>query len=180
MSRADDGNTMLVMEGAAKILKRTIIIAYLLALHCIVIYLVGEKLLDKYVFFASLSVSGVSDPTKVEEVPTPLPIPSIFYNTETEISNANVNINPAFPLSNSALIIPVAGVKPEQLTDSYADARSEGRVHDAIDIMAPLGTPVAAAADGVITKFFDSRLGGITIYQLTADRKFVLYYAHRQ
>jgi murein DD-endopeptidase MepM/ murein hydrolase activator NlpD len=46
--------------------------------------------------------------------------------------------------------------------------------------MAPAGTPVLAAANGTIAKFFDSKLGGITIYQLTRDGKYYLYYAHLQ
>jgi peptidoglycan LD-endopeptidase LytH len=78
------------------------------------------------------------------------------------------------------LIIPVAGVRPEQLIDTFDEARSEGRVHDAIDIMAPAGTPVIAATDGKILKLFQSDRGGTTIYQLAADAKTVYYYAHLQ
>lgn len=76
------------------------------------------------------------------------------------------------------LIIPVAGVKPEQLIDTFDDARSEGRVHDAIDIPAAAETPVLAAADGKIQKLFQSERGGTTIYQLSADQKMIFYYAH--
>ncbi len=78
------------------------------------------------------------------------------------------------------LILPVAGVRPDQLHDTFADSRSEGRVHDAIDIPAPLGTPVFAAADGEILKLFESDRGGTTIYQLSTDKKLVFYYAHLQ
>ena len=76
------------------------------------------------------------------------------------------------------LIIPVAGVRPDQLHDTFSESRSEGRIHDAIDIAAPLGTPVLAAADGTIVKLFHSERGGTTIYQLSADNKFIYYYAH--
>jgi murein DD-endopeptidase MepM/ murein hydrolase activator NlpD len=76
------------------------------------------------------------------------------------------------------LIIPVAGVRPDQLLDTFDDARSEGRVHDAIDIMAPAETPVIAAADGKILKLFHSDKGGTTIYQLSANQDLVFYYAH--
>jgi murein DD-endopeptidase MepM/ murein hydrolase activator NlpD len=78
------------------------------------------------------------------------------------------------------LIIPVDGVKPDQLLDTFTDARSEGRVHDAIDIPAAAGTQVLAAADGEIVKLFPSERGGTTIYQFSADKKLVFYYAHLQ
>ena len=78
------------------------------------------------------------------------------------------------------LIIPVTGVRPEQLQDTFTEARSEGRVHDAIDIMAPAGTPVVAASDGEIVRLFQSDRGGTTIYQLSPDKKLVFYYAHLQ
>ena len=73
---------------------------------------------------------------------------------------------------------PVAGVRPEQLLDTFDDARSEGRVHDAIDIPAAAETPVLAAADGKILKLFNSERGGTTIYQLNADETLIFYYAH--
>ena len=78
------------------------------------------------------------------------------------------------------LIIPVAGVRPDQLIDTFDDARAEGREHDAIDIISPAGTPVIAAAAGKILKLFQSERGGTTIYQLSADEKIVYYYAHLQ
>ena len=76
------------------------------------------------------------------------------------------------------LIVPVAGVRPEQLLDTFDDARSEGRVHDAIDIPAAAETPVLAAADGKIVKLFQSERGGTTIYQLNANQDLIFYYAH--
>jgi murein DD-endopeptidase MepM/ murein hydrolase activator NlpD len=64
------------------------------------------------------------------------------------------------------------------LHDTFSESRSEGRIHDAIDIPSPRGTPVIAAADGPIVKLFQSERGGTTIYQLSVDGKFVYYYAH--
>ena len=79
----------------------------------------------------------------------------------------------------AGLALPVVGVKPDQLVDTFDAARSAGRRHDAIDIMAPEGTPVIAAADGTIEKlFFSHGGGGITIYERANDPRWQYYYAH--
>ena len=103
--------------------------------------------------------SPVAIGTPLPPEPTPTPEPANFVG--------QVN-----------LIIPVAGVRPDQLIDTFDDARSEGRVHDAIDIPAAAETPVLAAADGKILKLFNSERGGTTIYQLNTNGDLVFYYAH--
>ncbi len=102
---------------------------------------------------------AIGTPLPPAESPTPTPEPANF-------------------VGRLALIIPVAGVRSEQLLDTYADARSEGRTHDAIDIPAAAETPVLAAADGKILKLFHSERGGTTIYQLSSNGEMVFYYAH--
>src|SRR5206468_1832955 len=81
-------------------------------------------------------------------------------------------------LAPSGLAIPVVGISAGQLTDTFDDARSQGRRHDAIDIMAPEGAPVIAAADGTIEKLFNSVRGGTTVYERSADHNWIYYYAH--
>lgn len=76
------------------------------------------------------------------------------------------------------LLIPVAGVTASQLHDTFNQARSEGRQHDAIDILASQGTPVLATTDGVVVKLFQSDRGGVTLYELDPSGRYVYYYAH--
>ena len=80
----------------------------------------------------------------------------------------------------AGLAIPVVGVKPDQLSDTFSQARAGGaRVHDAIDIMAARGTRVVAAAPGRIEKlFFSQGGGGITAYVRSDDGRWTYYYAH--
>jgi murein DD-endopeptidase MepM/ murein hydrolase activator NlpD len=81
--------------------------------------------------------------------------------------------------TSSGLVIPVAGVRPEQLTDTWGQSRGGGmREHHAIDIMAPRGTPVIAAAPGRVEKIFESDNGGHTVYVRSPDGSTVYYYAH--
>ncbi|MFD1951421.1 M23 family metallopeptidase [Sphingomonas arantia] len=80
-------------------------------------------------------------------------------------------------IAPTGLAIPVAGVRPEQLTDTFGDAR-EGHAHGALDIMAPTGTPVVAAAAGQVEKIFESAAGGHTVYIRSPDRRWIYYYAH--
>ncbi len=76
------------------------------------------------------------------------------------------------------LIVPVRGVTRKDLSNTYEDARGEGRVHEAIDIMAARGTPVLAVTDGEVEKLFSSDLGGLTIYQFEPSGRYAYYYAH--
>ena len=77
------------------------------------------------------------------------------------------------------LSIPVVGVEARQLTSSWHAAREGGaRVHEAIDIPAPGGTPVVAAFAGHVEKLFDSARGGTTAYVRSLDGRWTAYYAH--
>ncbi|CAN5638241.1 hypothetical protein BH20ACI3_BH20ACI3_34090 [soil metagenome] len=132
--------------------------------------------------------SGYYVPSKADPPPTPASAsPPDSANPSPEPSSKpdpEIPSNPTAPpigfVGTLKLVLPVAGVQPNQLLDTFTNSRSEGRMHDAIDIPAAQGTPVVAVADGQITKLFQSERGGITIYQLSTDQKLIFHYAHLQ
>jgi peptidoglycan LD-endopeptidase LytH len=82
-------------------------------------------------------------------------------------------------LRDRALLVPVANVRARTLHGSFDDPRDGGsRTHLAIDILAPRGTPVLAADDGRIWTVRQNSLGGLTVYTVDPQDRFVFYYAH--
>ncbi len=76
-------------------------------------------------------------------------------------------------------LVPVAGVEASSLRSTFDEVRGGGtRRHEAMDILAPRGTPVIAAVTGRIAKLFTSAAGGLTIYQFDSEERFCYYYAH--
>jgi murein DD-endopeptidase MepM/ murein hydrolase activator NlpD len=75
------------------------------------------------------------------------------------------------------LQVPIAGVSADSLKDTFPENR-DGRAHEALDIMARRGTPVTAAAEGNVVKLFNSKQGGLTVYQFDDSQTYCYYYAH--
>lgn len=112
---------------------------------------------------------------------------------ETDLADADLPIRPAPQASTATpaapelnadgnmpakLLVPVEGIAYSQLSDTFDQPRGQERHHEALDIMAPTGTPVRAAGDGKIVKLFNSKPGGITLYQFDPAEKHAYYYAH--
>jgi murein DD-endopeptidase MepM/ murein hydrolase activator NlpD len=77
------------------------------------------------------------------------------------------------------LIVPVRGIEPSQLRDTYDELRGgDTRTHEALDIPAPRGTPVLSATGGRVLKLFDSKAGGKMVYAADSSEHFILMYAH--
>jgi murein DD-endopeptidase MepM/ murein hydrolase activator NlpD len=133
------------------------------------------------------SAQTVSDTQTIDVPPPPPRQPPATADTLVALDNADSirrdTTAPPVPreteLSELAatLTIPVAGVKAEELLDTFNEARGERR-HDALDIPAPRGTPVIAATDGRVLRLFTSERGGLMIYTADASERFVLMYAH--
>ncbi|MEP6568737.1 MAG: M23 family metallopeptidase [Acidobacteriota bacterium] len=129
----------------------------------------------------AISEALTKSPTPFSDLasPSPTTTPQTQASLPVSTNQADETLAGSF-VGSLKLTIPVAGVRPDQLLDTFTAARSEGRSHDAIDILAPAGTPVLAASDGEIIKLFQSDRGGTTIYQLSTNPKVMLYYAHLQ
>ena len=88
-----------------------------------------------------------------------------------------VSLSDLEQLKGRALAMPVEGMDPRGVRDSFAEGRS-GHEHEAFDILAPRGTRVLAVDDGVVAKLFSSARGGLTVYHFDPTRTFCYYYAH--
>jgi murein DD-endopeptidase MepM/ murein hydrolase activator NlpD len=77
------------------------------------------------------------------------------------------------------LLLPLPGITPRDLYDSFDEFRAGGaRRHRAIDISAPVGTPVLSVDDGQVMRMNESRIGGISFYAADPSGRFIYYYAH--
>lgn len=76
------------------------------------------------------------------------------------------------------LVFPVRGIEPRSIADTFTDARGATRIHNAMDIMAPRGTPVLAVDAGTVERLGNRGAGGITVYQVDDAGRYAFYYAH--
>jgi murein DD-endopeptidase MepM/ murein hydrolase activator NlpD len=77
----------------------------------------------------------------------------------------------------ATLPVPVEGVQPSDLVNTWGAARSAGRKHEGIDIFAPRNTQVLSATRGIVVRRGWNRLGGRVISVL-GPGGYSHYYAH--
>ena len=137
-----------------------------------------------------------SAPTEVAAFPTPpageliWPSPSAIPGDSTDhlmdpkafapppdLNLPEPDVSDFSRLRSRGLRLPVEGFDVRVLRDNFAERRG-ARVHEAIDLLAPRGTPVLAVDDGVVRKLFTSVPGGLTVYQYDPSETYCYYYAH--
>lgn len=156
----------------------------------LVILIVG-MILGALVIYVYLSPTAGTEktvtPAATPQSAVPLPKPAPAPSPTPELASVPVTVPATQPLSSPPsatdvitrnLIIPVSGIAPEAISDTFNEMRGSARRHEALDIMAPRGTPVVAVDDGVIKKLFTSQYGGLTIYQFDPSETVSYYYAH--
>lgn len=118
---------------------------------------------------APLTISPEPQPGPPPENTAPSGVPVVIER------EASVDVE---YLRERRIIVPVAGVSGDRLEDTFDSPRDGGRLHRALDILAPRGTPVLSADDGRVLRLSTSTLGGITIYAVDPAGRIVYYYAH--
>jgi peptidoglycan LD-endopeptidase LytH len=109
----------------------------------------------------------VREPTSPDDIILPSPVlPARYSVADSEF------------FMEHPLMVPVEGIDPRKLPDTFYEKRDGERIHEAQDILAPRGTPVLAAIDGKVLRMSQNTLGGITIYAVDSDDQYVFYYAH--
>lgn len=119
---------------------------------------------------AGLSAAGPPGPTVLppsEPAARPAGEPAVVHSADLDY------------LRERRIIVPVAGVQPSEIHDTFGDPRDDGaRTHHAIDILAPRGTPILSADDGKVLRLSHNEAGGISLYTVDPEGRIVYYYAH--
>ncbi len=136
-------------------------------------------------FVFVLASAACTRPVLYYPDPEPAPAASAASASSKGVDSGATLMMVAAPTDNDlakrGIILPVAGADAAKLYDSFNEDRDGGeRVHRAIDILAPRGTPILSADDGKILRMTTSSLGGISMYTVDPESRLVYYYAHME
>ncbi|WP_407539506.1 M23 family metallopeptidase [Deinococcus radiomollis] len=141
------------------------------------------RLVFALLFVASSQAASSSTGPSSSASPVPLCQPEPTESAAREaVWNAAIARLPALARTlparpDTALLMPLAGVKVSQVADTWNAPRGGGLRHAGQDIFASKGTPVLSATDGVVWMIGSSVRGGTWVYVLGAGgRRY--YYAH--
>ena len=118
-------------------------------------------------------VAAPAPTTTQQAAPASRPLPAL-----SAVARAPGASDAADAAHLSALVFPVPSVASSRLDDSFDAPRGGGRRHNAIDILAPKGSPVLSVEDGRVLRMTRNASGGISLYASNLDEQFVYYYAH--
>lgn len=93
-------------------------------------------------------------------------------------SRSRVPTRSELAMLSAEMTMPLPGIRPQELQDSFNDARGSSRKHHALDILAPRGTPVYSSTPGTLMKLHTSAAGGLMVYAADSANRFILMYAH--
>lgn len=125
------------------------------------------------------AASQNNPPLTQETVAPDTTTPSGARNVEKVASSDRAGVTVPGIRELGQMVVPVLNVRPAELNDTFLAERDGGsRLHEAIDIMAPKGTSVIAAAPGTIERIYQSETGGNSLYIRSNDKQTIFYYAH--
>ena len=143
----------------------------------------GAAAMFIYLYQYPVDRTGDTVPAPAAATPpavTPAPAttaPPLVAPAQAPATTPPMSSAPPQPPGLANLMVPVEGITAAKLADTFAQARGNAP-HEAIDIAAPKGTKVVAVADGKVAKLFDSKEGGLTVYQFDPSQTYAYYYAH--
>jgi murein DD-endopeptidase MepM/ murein hydrolase activator NlpD len=120
-------------------------------------------------------------PTPEASIPRPASQPTLAESPASSVAipTDHAGLADLDYLRARRIILPVAGADMAKVDDSFNEPRDGGdRVHRALDILAPRGTPILSADDGKILRMTTNTLGGISMYTVDPEGRLVYYYAH--
>lgn len=82
--------------------------------------------------------------------------------------------------AEASLAFPLPDRDLSAIRSAFGDGRRGGRAHEGLDLLAPAGTPVLAAAPATVTRVATEREGGKVVWLREREHGRRLYYAHLQ